>query len=451
MNIEVPYKFKPRDYQVPFWRAMDSGLKRGIQVWHRRSGKDKNDINFMVKKMFERVGLYLYYFPTMTLGRKALWDGLDRDGFPMLGHFPKEAMRGNPNNQEMRIRMKNGSIFQVVGTDRLEVVGTNPIGVVFSEFSKQNPRGWEYVRPILRENGGWAVFNFTPRGKNHAYDLFKMAQNNDDWFCQRLSILDTGVLTEEDIDKDRQEGMSEDMIQQEYYCSFDLGVEGSYYSRYMSEALTDGRIGVVPYDEAVPVFTFWDLGVSDATAIWFAQFVGKEIHLIDYYENVGESITHYIKKVREKPYLYAQHFAPHDVIARHLSTGGSTWDIAKGKGFTFEIMPKPPSKQEGIELVRSILRQCWFAEKKCERGINCLENYRKEYNEKTRAYSVNPRHDEFSNGADAFRILGTAYRQGMIDSPDVKFGNSSLTENLIRSVRGRRKRNYDVLNYGMSI
>ncbi len=389
----------------------------------------------------------MYYYPTMTLGRKAMWDGMDREGFSFLKHFPEEAMDGNPNNQEMRIKLKNGSIFQVVGTDRLEVVGPNPVGAVFSEFSKQNPKGWNYIRPILRENKGWSVFNGTPRGKNHMYDLYKMAQNNDNWFCQKLGIDDTGVVTPEDVEEDRIEGMQEDMIQQEYFCSFDLGVEGSYYSKYMSEAMSEGRISRVPYEEALPVYTFWDLGVSDATAIWFAQFVGKEIHLIDYYENVGEGISHYIRQCREKPYVYSQHFAPHDVIARHLSTGTSTWDIARKMGWEFEILPKPPSVQEGIELARGILRQCWFDEQKCDRGIACLESYRKEYNEKNRVYSSRPRHDEFSNGSDAFRVLATAYRQGYIRNESIdETARRNLPKNLRKYARQKNK-SYDVLNY----
>jgi len=442
MQISVPYNYIPRDYQIPFFSAMDSGCKRAILVWHRRAGKDKTCLNLMIKKMFERKGLYLYYYPTMTLGRKALWDGMDRDGFPFISHFPKDAILGLPNNQEMRIRLKNGSIFQVVGTDRLEVVGPNPIGAVFSEFSKQNPRGWEYIRPIMRENGGWSVFNFTPRGKNASYDLFKMARSNDRWFCQQLTIDDTKVVTPEDIEEDRKEGMTEDMIQQEYYCSFDLGIEGSYYSQYLTDALTNRRICSVPYDQSANVFTFWDLGISDATAIWFAQFVGKEIHLIDYYESVGEPISHYVKVVKEKPYVYSQHFAPHDVIARNLAIGGSTYDIAFGLGLEFQIMSRPPSIYEGIELARTILRQCWFDERNCERGITCLENYRKDYNDKPRAYSTKPRHDEFSNGADAFRILATSYRQGLIDSGAVLLANRLIIPQSLR-----RKESYDVLNH----
>ena len=452
MITEIPFNYIPRDYQIPLWTALDSGVKRALIVWHRRAGKDKSCLNYMIKKMFERVGSYFYYFPTMTLGRKALWDGIDSSGFPFIKHFPEEAIAGQPNNQEMRIKLKNGSIFQVVGTDRLEVVGPNPVGAVFSEYSKQNPKGFEYIRPILRENKGWAIFNFTPRGKNHAYELFKMAQSkvdepdvDDRWFCQKLTIKDTNILTEEDMRRDREEGMTEDMIQQEYYCSFDLGVEGSYYSKYMSEALFDKRINVVPYDEAKPVFTFWDLGISDSTAIWFVQFVGKEIHLIDYYENTGEAISHYLSVVRNKPYVYAQHFAPHDVIARSLTIGGSVFDVAFGLGFTFEVLPKPPSVQQGIELVRSILKQCWFDAKKCERGINCLENYSKKYDEKNRVYATKPRHDEFSNGDDAFRMLGIAYRQGYINYSDVLQANLPQLHGKVY----RRKKEYDVLNYGL--
>lgn len=452
MITEIPYKYTPRHYQLPLWTALDSGVKRAFIVWHRRAGKDKSCLNYMIKSMFERVGSYFYYFPTMTLGRKALWDGIDSSGFAFIDHFPKEAIEGQPNNQEMRIKLKNGSIFQVVGTDRLEVVGPNPVGAVFSEYSKQNPRGFDYIRPILRENGGWALFNCTPRGKNHAYDLYKKAKHlqdaknvKDRWFCQLLTIDDTGVLTPEDVERDKQEGMTEDMIQQEYYCSFDLGTEGSYYSKYMSDAFYDKRITSVPYDQATQVYTFWDLGISDSTAIWFVQFVGKEIHLIDYYENTGESISHYIKMIREKPYVYGQHFAPHDVIARNLAIGGSTFDVAFGLGFEFQIMPKPPSVINGIELVRTILRQCWFDSKKCERGIDCLENYCKAYNEKLRVYSVKPRHDEFSNGADAFRMLATAYRQGMINSAVVKAANIPA----FHGKKIREKNSYDILNHGL--
>lgn len=442
MQTFIPFNYEPRSYQQPLFVAMDSGIKRAVIVWHRKSGKDKTCLNLMIKKMMERPGEYSYFFPTLSMGRKILWDGVDDKGFRNIHHFPREIIE-KQNDQEMKIRLRNGALFQIMGTDRIEIVGPNPIGNVFSEYSIQNPSAWNYVRPVLAQNNGWAIFNFTPRGKNHGYDLYKMANSNEIWFCQILTIDDTKAISLENIEEERKAGMTEDMIQQEFYVSFDLGVEGAYYSRYMTEALLDRRICPVPYDETTSVFTFWDLGISDATAIWFAQFVGKEIHLIDYYENVGESISHYVKIVKEKPYVYSQHFAPHDVIARNLAIGGSTYDIAFGLGLEFEIMPRPASVNEGIETTRSILRKCWWDERKCERGITCLENYRKNYNEKTRAYSTKPRHDQFSNGSDAFRQLAEAYRRGVIKSIAVLLSNRPAGSS------GKAKMNYDVLNYGL--
>lgn len=219
-RIKLPFNFVPRDYQMPLCEAIDSGIKRAVAVWHRRAGKDKTLINIMVKEMFGRVGTYFYFFPTFKQGRMILWKGMDRDGFPFLGHIPEE-IRSRTSEQEMSITLKNGSVFQVVGTDDIDrVVGTNPVGCVFSEYALQKPEAWEFVRPILRENGGWALFNYTPRGLNHGWDIYQTAQNSEDWFCELLTIEDTGVLTESDVEKERQEGMSGNLAQQEFYCDF---------------------------------------------------------------------------------------------------------------------------------------------------------------------------------------------------------------------------------------
>ena len=177
--IQLPFHFKPRPYQLPFFRAMDGGLKRAVLVHHRRAGKDKSAFNFMVKEAFKRVGIYYYFFPTYNQGRKVLWDGIDKDGFRFLDHIPKEVRKGDPNQTEMKQMLINGSMIQIVGSDNVDtIVGTNPVGCVFSEYPLQDPSGWDFVRPILRENGGWAVFCYTPRGKNHGYDLYAMAKDN---------------------------------------------------------------------------------------------------------------------------------------------------------------------------------------------------------------------------------------------------------------------------------
>ena len=226
LSIPIPYKFDPREYQLPKMRALDDGFLRGVSIWHRRAGKDKTDLNIMIKKACERVGLYFYLYPEYAQARKAIWDGIDGDGMPFMDHIPQE-LRSRTRDQEMQVILRNGSIIQLVGSDRIDkVMGTNPIGCVFSEFSLQNPDAWEFVRPILAENGGWALFNFTPRGLNHAHDLWRMAVGNPNWFSELLTVEDTKrpdgspVVSQERIQADRDEGMSEAMIQQEYYCSF---------------------------------------------------------------------------------------------------------------------------------------------------------------------------------------------------------------------------------------
>lgn len=410
--IRVP-DFDPRDYQLPFLQAMDNGCTRAVLVWHRRAGKEVTCWNFMIRQAFwHRIGTYCYFFPTSRLGRRILWDGCDKDGRRFIHRIPKDILDGEPNSVEMKIRFKNGSIIQIVGTDQVTNVGINPVGCVYSEYSLQSPEAWTYTRPILRENGGWAVFNYTPRGRNHAYDLFTMAENNPDWFCQKLAISDTGVLTEEDIAKEREEGMSEDMIQQEYYCNFSQGVEGAYYAKYVEQASLDGRLGNVPYDPYAMVDTYWDLGVSDSTAIIFAQNVGNEIHIIDTYEATGEGLSHYAKvlaeKARENFWEYRSHYAPHDIKVRELGHGARTrLEMARELGIRFEIVPNMPV-HEGIEMARGLWPRLWIDQNHAKRFIKCAENYHKHYNEKFNVYSDKPVHDWSSHMMDAFRYMAIA-------------------------------------------
>jgi len=221
MELQVPHKFIPRDYQLPLFQAMDGGIKRAILVWHRRAGKDKACWNYMIKRAFEKVGTYFYFLPEYSQAKKVIWDNIDNDGFKMLHHIPEELIQAT-NSQELKITLVNGSIIQLIGADNFHKsgVGTNPIGVVLSEYSINNPAVWNFIRPILKINGGWAIFNFTPRGQNHAYQLLEMAKNNPDWFCQTLTVADTGILTEGEIEEERLEGMSQAMIDQEYYTKF---------------------------------------------------------------------------------------------------------------------------------------------------------------------------------------------------------------------------------------
>lgn len=224
--ITLPHQFNPRPYQLPLLRALDGGKKRAVIVWHRRCGKDKTCFNYIIKKALERVGTYFYFLPTYSQAKKVIWDNIDNDGFKMLDHIPLEIIK-KTNATELKIELINGSVVQLIAADEFQKsgVGTNPIGVVFSEYSITNSKAWDFIRPILTINGGWAIFNFTPRGKNHAWELLQIAkQNPDTWFHEVLTVKETGILTEENIDQERREGMTEMMIEQEYYCMF---IEGA--------------------------------------------------------------------------------------------------------------------------------------------------------------------------------------------------------------------------------
>ena len=374
------------------------------------SGKEVTCLNYLVRQAWwHRVGTYVYFFPTSTLGRRILWDGANKDGKRFLDYIPKRIIEGKPNSVEMKIRLTNGSVIQIIGTDQVVNVGINPVGCVFSEYSLQDPKCWNFVRPILRENGGWAVFNFTPRGKNWAHDIYLMAKNNDNWFCQKLSIDDTKVLDNDDMDAERNEDMSEHLIQQEYYCNFDQGIEGAYYARYLQKAELEGRITSVPYDPNCSVDTYWDLGVSDETVILMCQNVGNEVHIINMYRNQGEGLGHYAKWVQceaEKwGYVYGEHHAPHDIQVRELGSGAQTrLQIAKDLGISFKIVPNI-SIQEGIELSRGIFPRIWIDRDKCNYLVKCLENYHKNFNERLNVYSNKPVHDWSSHCCDAWRYM----------------------------------------------
>ncbi len=221
--MEIPVGYTPRSYQMPFLKAMDSGTRRACVVWHRRSGKTKTLLNFSIKKAFERVGTYFHCFPEYGQGRKIIWDGIDKEGHRVLDYHVPEVLRKSTNKQEMKIELISGSVYQIIGADNYNsLVGPNPVGLILDEWavSDRYKFAWDYFRPILVENGGWAVFPFTPRGRNHGWDIYQMAVRNEAWFCQLLTIEDTGSISREAIEEERKAGMDESMVQQEFYCSF---------------------------------------------------------------------------------------------------------------------------------------------------------------------------------------------------------------------------------------
>ena len=420
-KLTIPYNFRPRKYQIPLFKAFDAGIKRGVCCWHRRAGKDKCGLNLFIREMFKRKGQYYHLFPTARQARKAIWDGIDKDGLKVMDHFPKEVIVSK-NETDMKVTLTNGSIYQLVGTDMgLDwLVGTNPVGLLFSEYPIMSPKAWDFLRPIIRENDGIALFVYTPRGQNHGHRMFEMAQNNDQWFCSKLTVEDTRrdsegedgsrVVSADDLEEERREGMDEQMIQQEYYCSFHAAIPGAYFAKEMTRMETDGRIGRVPWEPKLRTSTYWDLGIDDSMSVVFAQQHGQEVRIIDYYEASGEGLPHFISEIKSKPYSYDSHHAPWDIEVRELTTGKTRRETARSLGINFRTGKKVNKKEEAIEQARQLLSRCWMDRRKCERLIAALRNYHKEYDDKNQVFKARPVHNWASHGADSFMELAMSIR-----------------------------------------
>lgn len=401
---------------------------------HRRSGKDKTCLNIVAREMQENIGNYYYLFPTYAQAKKAIWEGRGKDEVKYLDHFPKKLIDGKPNDTELKIRYKNGSLFQLIGVeDPDRVVGTNPRGIVFSEYSLQNPKAWDYLSPILAENGGWAIFNFTPRGKNHAYKLWNLAQNNPKWFTSKLTVDDTKVLTEEDINEERRTH-TEDFIQQEYYCSFISATQGSIYWQDVDAAEKNDQFKDVPHDPRLLVHTVWDLGKNDTNCIGFYQSNGLTVRKIDYLSGNRKGLPDWIREVRAKGYNYGKHFAPHDIQVSDYSLTGnqSRWEVAKDLGLEFEIVPNL-SIQEGIEAGRRLFKRLYVDKTKCADWLEAIPQYTREYDEENKIFKDKPLHDWTSHFADEHRYAALVYD---------KFNNEASRMELLRVSQARENKRH---------
>lgn len=360
----------------------------------------------------QRPGTYWHLLPEAAQARKAIWDAVN----PHTGKrrideaFPK-AIRDTTRDQDMLIRFKNGATWQVLGSDNYDsLVGSPPIGVVFSEWSLARPEAWTYMRPILAENGGWAVFIWTPRGRNHATRAFEAREVDNTWFTERLSAQRTGVFSPEQLAKERTDLISEAgsdeegdaKYRQEYLVDFDAAVPGSYFGTQMSAAKSEGRIGAFPYDPALPVSTAWDIGVDDYTSIWFMQENGRQVRAIDYFETSGEGADAIAEAaIKSKPYRYANHYLPHDVMVREWGHGAKTrYQTLRELGVAPIRVGVACDPADRINAARRLLPIVSF-DIKAAAGADRLRNYRKRWNTSLAAYT-GPLHDENSHGSDAF-------------------------------------------------
>lgn len=304
--VTLPNGFDPRPYQEELMRYMDEGGTRAVCVWHRRAGKDLSVLHETAKLSHQRVGTYWHFFPTLAHGKRALWDGKTKEGTRILEQaFPgfldpqrDGSIVSRVNQTECVVEFKNGSVWRLMGSDKTENVGAGPVGVVFSEYSLSHPLVWDFVRPMLRENGGWAIFIFTPRGKNHGWEIYKIAKGMAGWYCDLKTIHDTGLLYHSSRDseklltpsqllkEEREEGMDESLIEQEYNCDFEAANVGAIFGKQLAAIRKTGAMDEFLH-ERDGVFTTWDLGISDSTAIWFWRLRDGGVDFIDYYEAHG--------------------------------------------------------------------------------------------------------------------------------------------------------------------
>jgi hypothetical protein len=420
--VNLPHNWTPRDYQAAAWKYLEHGGKRANLIWHRRAGKDDMALHWTAVAALTRPGVYWHMLPQAEQARKAIWRAVDaHQGQRRIDlAFPLE-IRKQTRDQEMNIEFVNGSIWQLVGSDNYNaLVGSPPIGIVFSEWALADPQAWSFLAPILEENDGWAIFVTTPRGPNHAKKLFDYASRVEDWFAEKLTADSTGVFSREQLDRIRDDlkglhGVNdgEAIFNQEYFCSFESMVIGSYYGTIIEQLERDDRITEVPYDSNVSVTTAWDLGIGDSTAIWFLQECGREIHCIDYYEASGMDLGHYVRELIRRGYVYGRHILPHDAAARELGTGVSRIDILENLGLrsgqlgAIHLAPRLRI-EDGIQAVRAMLPKCWFDADKCSKAVEALKLYRSDYDNKHGVMRPRPIHDWTSHCADAFRAAATA-------------------------------------------
>ena len=393
---------------------------------HRRFGKTVYAINKLIRDVIEcqqPMAQGHYFAPTYKQAKSIAWKYLQAFTAPMIPGMKY-------NKTELCATFPNGDTISLIGGDNYDSFrGNYSDSVVIDEVADMPIKLWsEVVRPALSDRDGKGLFIGTPKGRNAFYDLYERAGMLDDWWRCKLAYYDTDIIKDSEI-KSLKKEMAKEEFQQEFECSFQAAIRGAYFGQTMAELERLGRITNVPYDPIIPVTTAWDLGMRDATAVHFIQASpGGEVRLIDYEEYHGASIPDIIQKLREKPYKYGRHIAPHDIRVRELGTGTSRLEVASNHGINFEVCRNMPL-MDGIDATRNLLRKCWIDKDKCRTAVNSLQLYRADMNEKTGVFSTRPRHDHTSHCCDALRMY--AVELGGRQSPDSSWGTGI---------------NYDMLN-----
>jgi len=410
--LGLPLTWEPREHQLDLWKALLRGVKRLDVAAHRRWGKDEVALHWAAASAHDRTGSYWHMLPEAAQGRKAIWDAVNpHTGKRRIEEAFPPILEPKFKDGEMKVEFGNGSTWQVVGSDNHDsLVGSSVAGVVMSEWALAKPDAWSLIRPILLENNGWAMFLWTPRGRNHATRAFESRRTRPGWFCLKASAEETKVFTSEQLEQEKAEliaelGSAEEgeaRFASEYLVDFDAAAPGAYYASLLGAADRAGRIGRVPVDPSLRVDTAWDLGIDDYTAIWFFQQAGREVRVIDYFETSGEGLPAVVREaIAAKPYLWGTHHLPHDVMVRELATGRSRYETLGALGLSGISVGTAADPEERVNAARLMIPMCWFDAERCALGLERLRTYRKRWSRATHSYS-GPLHDQASHGADAF-------------------------------------------------
>lgn len=407
-RVLIPYS--PRDQFLPYHNRTQ---RWSCVAAHRRCGKTVACINDLIKGALtcqRENPRFAYIAPLFTQAKDVAWT--------YLKHFTANVPGVETNESELRVDLPNGGRIRLYGADNYDRMrGLYLDGVVLDEYADMDPRAWaEVIRPALSDRQGWATFIGTPKGKNaffelmHGNDNFSGAVNDPDWFNMTLRASETKLVPDEELAAMRKV-LTPEQYEQELECSFDAAIVGAYYGREMQALEGQKRITSVPWEPSLPVYTAWDLGLDDATAIWFAQIVGSEIRLIDYYETSNTALTDVAKVLRnDRPYMYGEHYLPHDAEVREMMTAKSRKESLEGLGIRPITVSPAERVEEGINAARLMLPKCFFDANNCKRGIEALKQYRREWDDKLKTFRLKPLHDWSSHGADAFRYLAMSLK-----------------------------------------
>ena len=420
MYIRIP-SINPYDFQMRMFKAVRDG-KNVCAIVHRRAGKDIFCLEAWALRGLQRLGTHVYLFPLHKQARQVLWQGMDFDGRPFMNAIP-DSLVAKKNEARMEIELFNGSKLVLAGSNNYDgLMGTNPVTIIYSEFALHNPLARQYLNPILVQNRGIEIINSTPRGMNHLHEVYMQVRELPDYHIEHLSVEQTykhdgtRIITEEDIKRAKDLGMSDEMIRQEFMVDFEVGNLGAYYTREISDMEREGRFTLIKPDPRLKVHTIWDLGGTDATAGLMFQVTGKYIHVLYLLHDTGKGFRHYLdeaEQVRKNMGLeWGNHYGPHDIDQKHqgFEHCESRLMQARKYGWHFHMVPKV-SFDDGIEAARYMFPRIRMDKVNCALAMRALREYQREYDEVKARFDPKPLDNWAQHIADVFRYLGVQYKR----------------------------------------